>query len=111
MIVVPEPGADLVEPRALAGRRRAQGSLEDRVHEDAIDPRVGDGELEQPHLARTPGAGGASAARVDHHLLDRLAAPRADAVPDVDVEAGLVARVAVGRRPAARLREVAEGDR
>src|SRR5690606_24543479 len=111
VLVVAPPGADLAQPGAVAARRLAQRLLEHRVDEDALDPRIGGGELEEPALAAAPRAGRAGALVIDHPDLPHALLSLDERVPDVGVEPGLVARVAARRRAAARLRQIAEGDR
>ncbi len=115
---VAPPGADQVQPGPVAGDRVAELPLDGEVDQDAIDVRQAGGQAQQGDLALAPQrgvevamVGQHQAGRVQRVALVRRRREGEEAEIDVGVDAELVAEVAAGHRAAARLRDVAHGER
>jgi hypothetical protein len=109
VVVMAPPRTDLAQPGAIGGRGLAQRALQDRMHEQAIDPRIRREQLDDARDAGGERARGATQLGVDHR--DRVVRRRRRRVPDVHVEARLMARVARRCGAAARLRQIADGQK
>src|SRR3954463_3302313 len=116
MIIMPEPGANPVQPAAIAGCFATQRALDHRVYEDAVHSGIASRQLEQLAVLGTPyrevnvltvfgdDAGG-------RHLvaLDRIeTAIRHWRQPDVAFDAELMRSMPGKHRATARLSHVAD---